>query len=174
MILEGTKIYLRPLSLEDANGNYPNWLNDPIICKYNSHGDTIYTMQMAIEYINKVTISTVSDVFAICDKATNLHIGNISLQNISKKNRSAEFAILIGEKDYIGKGIGQEAGKLLLRYAFDTLNLHRIYCGTSEDNIPMQKLAIFLDMKEEGISIDAMYRDEKFINVLKYAIVRNT
>ena len=52
--LQGEKIYLRPLEIDDANGNYPNWFNDPVVCKYNSHGDRLYTKQMAIDYINMV------------------------------------------------------------------------------------------------------------------------
>jgi len=172
-MLFGKKIYLRPLKLKDADGNYPSWLNDPIVCKYNSHGDTLYTEEMARDYIKMVNKSDVYSVFAICDTKTDRHIGNISLQNISIKNKSAELAILIGEKDFMGSGVGKESGSLLIEYAFNTLHLDCIYCGTSEYNIAMQKLALSLGMIQEGISKDAMYKDEKYIDVFKYEIVNN-
>ena len=169
--LDGDKIYLRPLVLSDANENYTSWLNDPVVCKYNSHGDRTYTMQMTLEYINMVTEIQSYEVFAICNKETDNHVGNISLQNISQKNKSAEFAILIGEKDFMGTGIGKEAGQIILQYAFNVLKLHRIYCGTSEYNVAMQKLALHLNMIQEGISIDAMVKNGQYINIYKYAIV---
>jgi RimJ/RimL family protein N-acetyltransferase len=143
------------------------------VCKYDSHGDSLYTKQMTIDYIKMIKESSSYEVFAICDNETKQHIGNISLQNISQKNKSAEFAIIIGEKSFMGKGIGKEAGKIILEYAFNTLKLHRVYCGTSEYNIAMQKLALHLKMKEEGIGIDAMVKNEEYINIFKYAIVNN-
>jgi len=172
--LQGEKIYLRPLEIDDANGNYPNWFNVPVVCKYNAHGDSLYTKQIAIDYINMVKGSKTYKVFAICDTITDKHVGNISLQNISEKNKNAEFAIIIGETSFYGKGIGKEAGQLIIDYGFDTLGLHRIYCGTSQYNIAMQKLALNLKMKKEGIGVDAIVKNEQFINICKYAIVNNT
>lgn len=169
--LQGKTIYLRPLKLTDAEGSYPNWFNDPIVCRYNSHGDSLYTKQMALDYIKMVQESKLYDVFAICDTRTDKHIGNASLQNISLKNMNAEFAILIGEKEYMGKGIGKEAGELIIEYGFKKLKLHRIYCGTSQYNTPMQKLALSLNMKEEGISVDAMKKNDHFIDIYRYAII---
>jgi len=32
------RIGVRGISPDDVNGNYRNWLNDPEVCKYNSHG----------------------------------------------------------------------------------------------------------------------------------------
>ena len=144
----GKRVYLRPLSLEDANNNYPNWLNDKEVCRYNSHGNTLYTKEMAIEYIKSVQNSSTCRVFAVCLKDNDKHIGNISLQQISKIKKSAEFAILMGEKEYWGKGYATEAGKLLMTYGFQELELNEIYCGTSEKNIPMQKLALKLSMQK--------------------------
>ncbi|EHP29039.1 acetyltransferase [Sulfurimonas gotlandica GD1] len=131
----------------------------------------MYTKNMALNYIKMVQESSAHKVFAVCDIKTDFHIGNVSLQNISPKNRSAELAIVIGERNFIGKGIGKEAGKLLIEYGFKKLNLHRIYCGTSQYNIAMQKLALNLKMKQEGIGIDAMMKNNKFIDIYRYAII---
>lgn len=171
MILQGNTIYLRPLEIEDANGDYPNWLNDKEVCRYNSHGDTLYTKEMAIEYIKSTQNSSACKVFAICDKCSDKHIGNISLQAISTKNQSAEFAIIIGEKTFWKKGVSKEAGQLLLNYGFEQLNLHRIYCGTSEANIAMQHLALALGMMPEGRRKEAIKKHNKFYDVLEYGII---
>lgn len=171
MKIEGKNLYLRALHVNDSEGNYPSWLNDKEVCQYNSHGDTLYTKEMAISYIQSVQNSPTCKVFAICDKASDKHIGNISLQSISIKNQSAEFAILLGDKAFWGKGLSKEAGEILLDYGFHVLKLHRIYCGTSEANVPMQHLALSLDMELEGRRKEAMKKNGKFYDVLEYGIL---
>lgn len=171
MRLEGEQLYLRPIEERDAEGNYPHWLNDPDVCRYNSHGDVTYTREMAQAYIASVTDNPAYAVFAICLRKDNRHVGNIALQQISAKNRSAEFAILIGEPSVYGKGIGYEAGKLLLDYAFHTLKLHRIYCGTHIENIAMQHLALKLGMSEEGRRREAIFKNGKFADVVEYGLL---
>lgn len=169
--IEGENLYLRPLHVNDAKGNYPSWLNDKEVCQYNSHGDILYTKEMALSYIQSVQNSLTCKVFAICDKINHKHIGNISLQAISAKNQSAEFAILLGDKAFWGKGLSKEAGKLLIDYGFEDLKLHRIYCGTSEANIAMQYLALALGMKLEGRCKEAMKKNGQFFDVLEYGMI---
>lgn len=171
MKLEGECVYLRPLELSDADGAYPSWLNDPDVCRYNSHGDTLYTREMAQSYIKSVNENPNTAVFAICLHDNDRHVGNISLQQISTKNRSAELAILIGDPSVYGKGIGYEAGKLLVEYAFGTLNLHRLYCGTHSENIGMQKLALKLGMNEEGRAHEALWKNGSFADIVEYGLL---
>ena len=172
-VLKGKKIYLRELSLKDAKGNYPHWLNNPDVTKHNSHGEILYTQKMAEKYIAMVTASQSHHVFAIIESTTDKHIGNISLQALDLKARNAEFAILIGEPSVYAKGVGEEAGRLLLDYGFSGLKLHRIYCGTSSDNIGMQKLAVKLGMKQEGIRRDGLTKNGRFADIVEYGILED-
>jgi RimJ/RimL family protein N-acetyltransferase len=110
-------------------------------------------------------------VFAICLRDNDRHVGNISLQQISAKNRNAELALLIGDPSVYGKGIGYEAGKLLVEYAFGTLKLHRLYCGTHAENIGMQKLALKLGMSEEGRRRDALWKNGSFADIVEYGLL---
>ena len=171
MRLEGEQVYLRPLELRDADGAYPLWLNDPEVCRYNSHGEILYTREMAQTYIENVVNNLSCVVFAICLREDDRHVGNISLQQISAKNSSAEFAILIGDPLVYGKGIGYEAGTLLLGYAFNVLKLHRLYCGTHAENVAMQKLALNLGMSEEGYRRDAFFKNGHFADIVEYGIL---
>ena len=173
MRLEGERIYLRPLEPRDAEGAYPAWLNDPEVCRYNSHGDTLYTREMAQSYIASVIDNPSYAVFAICLRDGDRHVGNISLQQISAKNRSAEFAILIGEPSVFGQGIGYEAGELLVDYTFNTLKLHRLYCGTHAENIGMQHLALKLGMSEEGRRREAIFKNGQFADIVEYGLINS-
>ena len=171
--LVGENIYLRSLEETDLDGNYVNWLNDDQVCKYNSHHVFPYTFCQAKEYINNILSSKNDLVLAIVLKENDKHVGNISLQGIDYLSRNAEFAILLGDKNYWGKGIAKQASLLIMNHGFIALNLHRIYCGTSSENIPMQKLAKFLCMTEEGIRKDALYKNGVFVDIIEYGVLKD-
>lgn len=172
-ICETDRIGLRGLELEDLKGNYTKWFNDKEVCRHNSHGIFPKTRQEFEEYIRSTRASRDKVVWAIVDKKTGLHIGNVSLQFINWVNRSAEFAIILGEKDYWGKGYAYDAAALLVKHGFDKLNLNRIGCGTAAGNAGMQKLALKLNMKKEGARRKALYLSGKYADIYEYGVLRN-
>jgi RimJ/RimL family protein N-acetyltransferase len=171
--IDGTIVTLRPLSLEDINDMYVSWFNDAEVCKYNSHHVYPYTIELAKEYVTKIRSEKRDLVLAIIAKDTGKHIGNISLQNIHPIDRSAEYAVILGDRDYWGKGVAGEASRLIIQHGFSTMNLHRIYCGTSTENVPMQKLAAKLGFREEGRRKEAMYKNGAFVDVIEYGLLRS-
>ncbi|HEY3375033.1 MAG TPA: GNAT family N-acetyltransferase [Candidatus Aquicultor sp.] len=171
--LIGQNIYIRSLREDDLEGNYIQWLNDSEVCKYNSHHTFPYSEGSAEAYIKSTFNSQNALVLAIVLQENDLHIGNVALQNIDFVSRSAEFAILIGEKDYWGKGYSKEAALLVLSHGFMELNLHRIYCGTSIENIPMQRLAIYLGMIEEGRKREALFKHGRYIDTIEYSVLKD-
>lgn len=171
VFLTGAQIYLRILNEQDIEGNYAMWLNDPEITHFNSHGRFPMTVDKLKKYVKESYISDTILVLAVIDNETDKHIGNISLQSIDWINKSAEIAFLLGEKKYWGKNIMFEAGSLLIDHGFKMLNLHRIYCGTSSENIGMQKLANKLGMIKEGQRKDALFKNGKYLDVIEYGII---
>jgi len=169
--LRGDTIYLRSLLASDVEGNYIKWLNDQEVVQFNSHGRFPITKEKLLEYVRLVTHSNEILVFAIIDIKTDKHIGNISLQSINWIDRNAEIAFILGEKDFWSKGIMYEAGTILLKHAFIVLNLHRVYCGTSSENIGMQKLAIKLNMKLEGVRKESVYKNGSYFDIIEYGIL---
>jgi RimJ/RimL family protein N-acetyltransferase len=170
--LKGKNIFLRQLNERDLDGDYINWFNDPEVCKYNSHHIFPYSREKAAEYLNKINDSKTNLVLAMVLIKNNSHIGNVSLQEINFINRSAEFAVIIGDKKSWGKGYSKEAARLVLEHGFLQLNLHRIYCGTSIENVPMQKLAISLGMTKEGYQRQALFKNGKYLDILEFGILK--
>ena len=64
--------------------------------------------------------------FTVYERTGMRPIGTTSLNRIDPANRTAEFGIVIGEKDCWGKGYGTEATRLMLDYGFTVLGLHHI------------------------------------------------
>ena len=172
--LEGKVTHLRPLLVSDITDDYIGWLNDDEVCKYNSHHAFPYNRYKAEEYVKSISLSKDTLVLAIIDKKKEKHIGNVSLQHIDSLNSSAEFAILLGNKKYWGKGISKEVALLIMKHGFLELNLHRIYCGMAAGNIPMHKLAIFLGMEEEGRRKEAQFKSGKYNDIIEYGILKKS
>ena len=169
--LSGELVDLEPLSAEHVSDAYVNWFNDPEVTRYNSHGEQVMTRAMVEEYVARVANSETDAVFAMRAK-DGAHVGNISLQKIGPKNNNAECAIILGDKQYWGRGIAGEASQLLLAWGFEELGLHRIYCGTSVKNEPMQKLAAQLGFIKEGVRKEAMRKRGEFVDIIEYGLLR--
>lgn len=170
--LEGNQIFLRSLEEKDISGDYPNWLNDRQVNYYNSRGRFPISLKKVKDYVLFSQTTETALILAIVWKESGLHIGNISLQNINWIDRNAEFAILLGNKDFWGKGVGVEAGNLIIKHGFYELNLHRIYCGTSSENIAMQKLAMKLQMKQEGLRKEALFKNGRYVDIVEYGVLK--
>ena len=171
--LEGQRLYLRPLSEVDAEGEYPSWLNSAKVCAGNSHHLYPYSNKQAIEYIRQIQLSRTDLVLAIVQKNDDRHIGNIALQSINPIHRSAELSILIGDPDSWGLGYATEASQLICKQGFEALNLRRIGCGTYANNIGMQRVAIAIGMKKEGVRRQAIFKDGQYLDLIEYGLLRD-
>ena len=171
--LEGQDLYLRALIESDCDGPYLAWFNDAEVCRFNGHHRFPYTRAAALSYINQVVSLPDQIVLAMIERQPNRHVGNVALLDLDYINRSAEFAIVIGERTCWGKGYGKQAAQLLFDHAFRTLDLHRVYCGTSAENVAMRKLADALGMREEGCRRDAIYKNGKHSDVIEFGVLKS-
>ena len=167
--LVGERLYLRALVVEDADGIYPTWFNDENVCRQNSHHIYPYSRQEARDYIGSVNWDQAQLVLAIV--VDDKHIGNIALQDIHPQYHSANFAIVIGGKDYWHKGYGREAARLIIGHGFDALNLHRISCATFSNNVGMQALAGSLGFVAEGCRREMVYKGG-YLDVIEYGLLK--
>ncbi len=168
--LIGERVYLRAVSEEDLRGNYFQWLNDYQATKYTESGRTPNTKEAMENYFHQVIRNTKNVALAVVDKETDQHIGNVKLGPINWVHRCAEFGILVGEKEYWGKGFGTEATLLLLGYAFQRLNLHKVVLGVCADHAGAIRAYERVGFREEGrlreaLFIDGIYRDKVIMGV---------
>jgi RimJ/RimL family protein N-acetyltransferase len=164
-------LILRPLTEEDANGAYPDWFNDAGTCAGNSHHVYPYTKAQALDFIRAVRGDRTGVVLAMVMKATNAHVGNVSLQHIHPVHRSAELAIIIGDPQARGQGLGEEACRAIITHGFRALNLHRIECGTFATNRGMISTATRLGFTQEGVKRQAIFKEGAYIDVVQFGLL---
>lgn len=73
-------------------------------------------------------------LFFIRSLADETLLGFITLEDIFWRNGNAWVGIGVGERAYWGKGYGTEAMRLISRYAFEELDLHRLSLTVFEYN----------------------------------------
>ena len=61
-------------------------------------------------------------------------VGSVYLRDIDLDTKEAEYGIFIGEEGARGKGVGTKSAKLILKYAFEELNLEKIFLRVFKDN----------------------------------------
>ena len=132
LCIEGERIYLRRLCENDASAEYASWINNQDVNKYLETKKT--TVEELKDYIKKRSESDNCLFFGIFTKETEKHIGNIKLEPIDIKKSIATMGMLIGDKNYWGKGIATEALNLLVEWSFENLDISKIDLGVLKDN----------------------------------------
>lgn len=99
-------------------------------------------------------------------------IGTIQLYDFSELNQSCKLGIRIGDREYWGKGYGQDAIDTLLKFAFYKLDIFRVSLKYYEYNERASKCYLKCGFKYEGRTkksafIDGHFYDEILMGVLK-------
>ncbi len=127
---KGKKVGLRPILEEDIT-LFHSWINDPEVSQYMSVFGPC-SLEIEIEWFKRVSKNCNGKIsndytFALIDLKNNKLIGSMGIHNIDFINRTGTTGAMIGDKNYWSKGYGSEAKKLLLEFAFNELNLRKIY-----------------------------------------------
>jgi RimJ/RimL family protein N-acetyltransferase len=171
-MLIGEKVQLGPVKREYIE-SYLKWLNDSELTQYLA-GYLPLTRMMEEDWIENLKKRTDTIIFAITTTKENdveKHIGNCGLHDIDWKNRTTEVGIMIGEKEYQGKGYGTEAMELLVKYGFEEVNLNRIYLRVHDFNIRAFKSYIKIGFIEEGRMRQAVFRKGKYHDTILMSIL---
>ena len=108
--------------------------------------------------------------FAIRSIGNDDFLGICAVEDIVWPHRVGWVSIALGP-DFHGKGYGKEAMELLLNYAFNELNLHRIQLSVFSYNSAALKLYESLGFKHEGTFREWMQRDGKRHDMHLYGLL---
>jgi RimJ/RimL family protein N-acetyltransferase len=135
-MLTGKLVRLRPFAADDLD-RVTGWVNDPEVTSFMG-GHLRYLMSRAAEeeWLKAAMQETKPPEIklAIETLAESRLIGSLGLHDFRPENRKACFGILIGEKDCWSRGYGTDATTALLRFAFDEINLNRVWLHVNADN----------------------------------------
>jgi UDP-4-amino-4,6-dideoxy-N-acetyl-beta-L-altrosamine N-acetyltransferase len=166
--LHGRITRLRRIEREDIP-TFVRWFGDPDVREFLLLNRPI-SMAEEEQWFAQQLQSRDSEVFAI-ETTDGVHIGNTGLHDINWLHRNAEMGIVIGEKQYWGKGYGSDAARVLLRFAFDEMNLHRVQLTVYEDNVRAIRAYEKCGFRQEGRLRDAIFRKGRYYDMLLMSIL---
>lgn len=111
--------------------------------------------------------------FVIETLDTREYIGGLGLTAINWVDRSTGIGIVIGDKRFWGRGYGTDALKVLMRLAFDKMNLHRMWLRVFDFN--QRAIACYekCGFKREGVLRDDRFHRGRFHDTLLMAILED-
>lgn len=167
------EVFLRELAKDDVD----------IINSWRSDKELIDKLGAGFRYIDKSVDNAWLEYYlknrssnvrlAICEETTRKLVGAVYLVDINWVNRNCEFAIMIGDPNFRGKGVGSFATNQALMHAFDDLNLHRIGLTVLESNKAAIALYSKIGFKSEGILKDAVYKSGVYHNMVTMALLKS-
>jgi RimJ/RimL family protein N-acetyltransferase len=166
--LVGERVGLGPRR-RDLLPLYLKWINDFEVTRTLATPLRPMTWEEEEAWYDRAAQNPAEVGFTIYERETLRPIGNTGLASINHRDGTAEFGILIGEKDCWGKGYGTEATRLMLDYAFTALGLgslmlrvfshheRAIRCYTRAGFKPAGRLRRAHHLA--GVALDVVYMD---------------
>ena len=164
MKIETERLILREYKKEDAKSLAKN-INDKIIWYYTARIPYPYTLKMAKEYIKKQIKKDKSKektnfVFAVQLKGEKGIIGAVGLHSLDKDHKKIEIGYWLGQ-NYREKGIMSEAEKAVLEFAFNELNVNKVWGQAIVENKGSNALFNKFGFRKVGICQEELIKDGK-------------
>jgi RimJ/RimL family protein N-acetyltransferase len=147
LILENTKILLRPIARQDFSV-LQSLAADPSLWIYFTHDLSI---EGGFEDWVKPALEGERLQFAIFEKNQNRLVGSTAFGNYVPRDQRIEIGWTWLGKEFHGSKINYEMKMLMLDYAFENLQMKRVEIKTDVLNIPARKALQKMGITEEGV-----------------------
>jgi len=155
---------LRSRSEDDVTQRYRDFLNDKDVTKFLDDGRKEHSIDDLKFYVKEKNSKKDCIFLAVIDTESGLHIGNVKIEPIDYENRKAVIGIMIGDKNFWGKGYGTEAMRTTVKCCFQDLNLNRVTLEVNADNSQAIKGYKKVGFVQEGVLREDVIRDGKKFN----------
>lgn len=161
MILKSKRICMRPLRRSDAVAVFNAVTRSRSdLDRFMLWSPQTTKVKHTAEFIRQTFVWRRRDVayaFGVFEASTGEYLGNCGLHDIRHRIRSAEIGYWISS-DQAGKGLATEASALLLKFAFEGLQLHRVILRAATDNGGSIRVA-----EKLGFRLDGIHRHEELL-----------
>ena len=170
-MLHGKLVNLRPYEMSDLD-DIMEWINDSEIRPFLMMVLPISRIQ-EIEFLQqRLCKPTNEDIILAIETKDGIYLGGIGLHRINYFDCHAEVGIVIGKKEYRGKGYGTDAMLTVLNYAFNQLNLHKVYLHVYSFNKRGIRSYEKCGFKREGLLKEHVFKKGKYHDVLRMGILK--
>lgn len=109
---------------------------------------------------------------AICSKSTNLIAGYASLSAIDHINKACVWSGIKIHPDHHCKGYASQTTLLLMKFAFEELNMERISGQCLEEHAVSRRLFVKSGFKLEGIQRNSVFKNGTYHNECVFSVLK--
>ena len=167
-MINGDEFVLRRLEPKDIEQLYL-YRNDSAIVASLGGFSAGYSVRDLEDWLQRHRSSATELLLCIAEPDTDICLGHVGLYNIDHRVRKAELAILVGDKQKHGRGLGKRVCQAVIDYARRQLNLRRIELSLLGSNDIASRLYASLGFVQEGVQTEAEFRDGQYVDVVLMA-----
>lgn len=170
-MIQGERIRLRLPDTAADHRLLVEWRNDPAMKPY-FYDDEPVSMEGHMRWWAAVSADPAQRFYMIeLAEAAPVAIGTTSLLHIDWRNRTAEYGRLKIAPGWQGQGYALEAEMLLMRHAFDFLNLNRVWGHVLDFNERVLKLHTKAGFSQEGCLRQHIYKNGRYYDVVTIGLL---
>jgi diamine N-acetyltransferase len=170
-MLTSEHIALRPLERSDLE-QLAHWRNDP-----SNHREFFNVFPIALsgqpDWYADLLRDSRRKLFVIETKVDRRAIGTIGFDRIDWRNQSAELGNILIDAGARGHGLASEAVTIAMRFAFEEMNLHRLYLEVFAENTAAIRVYERCGFQREATLREAQFRGGRFCDVVVMAVLRS-
>jgi CRISPR-associated Cas5-like protein len=161
----GDLVRLRAMDPADADAQH-RWFNDPEVRRHLAWRYPIARDALAARLQGAATASFANPRFSVERRDTGELIGYAALRDVTPESRNGELDLVIGERSAWGQGFGTDTTRVLCRYAFATLGLHRVHLWVFAEHAAAVRAYEKAGFVREGVARDRFWKGGRWHDCL--------
>ncbi|MDC0629046.1 GNAT family N-acetyltransferase [Flavobacteriaceae bacterium] len=174
VVLQGSRVILRPLELNDLSFLYV--IENDITLWELSQTKTPFSKEILKSYLetSQGDIKDTKQLRLVITSLSNESLGFIDLFDFDAQNNRAGVSIVITAA-HRNKGFGKDALKVLMEHSFKTLALHQLYSNILEENTASLRLFESVGFqnvgqKKEWRFFNGSYKSEYLLQYINHVL----
>lgn len=156
MLIRGDRVQLQTFDAKHLyDPAYYGWLCDREVVRYIGRDELLkgFPFEEAEKYVQQLWQNPYCSFFAVHDTANGKFIGTAKVNFMSEEGRKhgiADIGIMLGERDYWGRGLSVDVLRAVSGYAFDQLKARKLSAGAFSVNEPVIKAFLRIGFRIDG------------------------
>jgi len=159
--LTGKRLMIRPFAAESDIAILDTWLSD----KYGRYFVLSSTAAQSVSI--EELVNGDRNCLGVITTLEGKPIGALAYLDLDIDQKRAELRKLIGDPEFRGMGLAEEATRLWIAYGVNALKLEKIYVSTLQTHINNIKLN-----EKIGFQVEGLLRDEVLIDGARHDVLR--